>query len=137
MSGSEPARIAARRIRSAILIALSPSLRRLCHLHTAPGETDGAVTEGVRVFDDDIPAIAKLDPPLLRALREAAMDAARDWVESFLDSGWRSPKYQERLLRQAVKKDGSDKKATVDTSFHVSGRGRHLAIPRHGVAGQT
>jgi hypothetical protein len=46
-------------------------------LPTARGETDGAVPEGVRVFDDHVPAVANLDPCLLRALREAARDAAK------------------------------------------------------------
>jgi zinc D-Ala-D-Ala carboxypeptidase len=127
MSHSEPARIAARRIRSAILTALVVVSTTTSSPPTALGETDGTVPEGVRVFDDDIPAVANLDPGLLRALREAAIDAAKDGIEIVVNSGWRSPKYQERLLRQAVSKYGSEEKAarwvaTADTSPHVSGR---------------
>src|SRR5215211_160445 len=60
--------------------------------HGALGEADGAVPDGVTVFDDEIPGVANLDPALLGALRQAATDAAGDGVEFFVDSGWRSPK---------------------------------------------
>jgi hypothetical protein len=126
MSHSEPARIAARHIRSAILTALVVVCTTPFSPPTALGETDGAVPEGVRVFDDDIPAVANLDPGLLRALREAAIDAAKDGIEIVVNSGWRSREYQKQLLRDAVAKYGSEKKAarwvaTPDTSSHVSG----------------
>jgi hypothetical protein len=90
------------------------------------GEADGAVPDGVTVFDEDIPAVAKLDRDLLGALREAATDAADDGVEFFVNSGWRSPEYQEQLLREAVSEYGSEKEAarwvaTPDTSPHMSG----------------
>ena len=92
----------------------------------ALGEADGAVPDGTTVFDDQIPGVANLDPALLGALRQAATDAAGDRVEFFVNSGWRSPEYQEQLLRQAVSKYGSEKKAarwvgTPNTSAHVSG----------------
>jgi LAS superfamily LD-carboxypeptidase LdcB len=92
----------------------------------ALGEADGAVPDGTTVFDDEIPAVAKLDPALLSALRQAATDAARDGVVFFVDSGWRSPAYQEQLLREAVSEYGSEKEAarwvaTPNTSAHVSG----------------
>jgi LAS superfamily LD-carboxypeptidase LdcB len=88
--------------------------------------TDGAVPEGVRVFDDDIPAVANLEPGLLRALREAAGDAARDGIELVVNSGWRSREYQKRLFRDAVAKYGSAKAAArwvgpPGASSHVSG----------------
>ena len=78
------------------------------------------------VFDDEYPAVANLDPALLRALRRAAADAARDGVEFYVDSGWRSAKYQEELLREAIARYGSERQAarwvaTPDTSAHVSG----------------
>jgi LAS superfamily LD-carboxypeptidase LdcB len=87
---------------------------------------DGAVPGGGSVFDDEIPAVANLDPDLLGALRQAATDAADDDVEIFVNSGWRSPEYQEQLLREAVAKYGSEEEAarwvaTPDTSAHVSG----------------
>jgi hypothetical protein len=89
-------------------------------------EADGAVPGGVTVFDDQYPGVANLDPALLRALREAATDAADDGVEFYVNSGWRSPEYQNQLLREAVSKYGSEEEAarwvaTADTSAHVSG----------------
>jgi len=92
----------------------------------ALGEADGAVPDGATVFDDEIPGVAKLDPDLLGAVREAATDAADDGVEIFVDSGWRSPEYQNQLLREAVSEYGSEEEAarwvaTADTSPHVSG----------------
>jgi zinc D-Ala-D-Ala carboxypeptidase len=70
--------------------------------------------------------VANLDPDLLGALSLAATDAADDGVEVFVDSGWRSPEYQEQLLREAVSKYGSEEEAarwvaTPETSPHVSG----------------
>jgi D-alanyl-D-alanine carboxypeptidase len=89
-------------------------------------EADGPVPDGTTVFDDEIPGVANLDPDLLGALRQAATDAADDGVEFFVDSGWRSPEYQEQLLQQAVSKYGSEEEAarwvaTPNTSAHVSG----------------
>jgi D-alanyl-D-alanine carboxypeptidase len=123
MSYSEPARTAARRIRS--LASSSPSAAS--DHHGALAEADGAVPDGVTVFDDETPAVANLDPDLLGALRQAATDATDDGVEFYVNSGWRSPEYQERLLHEAVSKYGSEKEAarwvaTPDTSAHVSGQ---------------
>jgi zinc D-Ala-D-Ala carboxypeptidase len=90
-------------------------------------ESDGALPEGVTVFDDEYPGVANLDPDLLQALREAATDAADDdGIEFHVNSGWRSPEYQNQLLREAVSKYGSEEEAarwvaTADTSPHVSG----------------
>src|SRR6266540_1216561 len=89
-------------------------------------EDDGAVPDGVTVFDDQYPGVANLDPDLLQALREAATDAADDGVKFYVNSGWRSPEYQNQLLREAVSKYGSEEEAarwvaTADTSPHVSG----------------
>src|SRR5215218_349456 len=94
--------------------------------HGALGEADGVAPEGVTVFDDDIPAVANLDPDLLGALRKAAKDAGGDGVEFFVNSGWRSPAYQEQLLREAVSKYGSEREAArwvaaPETSPHVAG----------------
>ena len=78
------------------------------------------------VFDDDIPAVANLDPDLLDALRQAATDAAGDGIEFSVNSGWRSPEYQDQLLREAISEYGSEEEAarwvaTADASVHVSG----------------
>jgi zinc D-Ala-D-Ala carboxypeptidase len=92
----------------------------------ALGEADGAVPDGATVFDDDFPGVANLDPALLGALRQAATDAAGDGVEFVVTSGWRSPEYQDQLLREAVADYGSEEEAarwvaTAETSPHVSG----------------
>jgi hypothetical protein len=92
----------------------------------ALGQADGAVPDGATVFDDEIPGVANLDSDLLGALRQAATDAADDGVEFFVDSGWRSPEYQENLRQEAISKYGSEAEAarwvaTADKSPHVSG----------------
>ncbi|MFI1933307.1 M15 family metallopeptidase [Streptomyces sp. NPDC020330] len=92
----------------------------------ALGEADGVVPDGVTVLDDGIPAVARLDADLLAALRRAAREAARDGVEFVVNSGWRSPAYQNELLREAVARYGSEAEAarwvaTAQTSPHVSG----------------
>ena len=89
-------------------------------------EADGALPDGVTVFDDEYPGIANLDPDLLQAMREAATNAADDGIDFYVSSGWRSEEYQNQLLREAVSKYGSEKEAarwvaTADTSAHVSG----------------
>ncbi|WP_409234535.1 M15 family metallopeptidase [Streptomyces sp. PA5.6] len=82
---------------------------------------------GATVFDDSIPAVAKLDPELRKALRHAATAAAADnGVEFRVNSGWRSAEHQNRLLREAVEKYGSESEAarwvaTAETSPHVAG----------------
>jgi hypothetical protein len=100
----------------------------------ALGEADGALPAGTTVFDDAVPGVAKLDPALLAALRRAAVDAAREGVELVVDSGWRSPAYQEHLLDEAVSKYGSEQEAaqwvaTPDTSAHVSGHAVDIGPP--------
>ncbi|TWD84038.1 LAS superfamily LD-carboxypeptidase LdcB [Kribbella amoyensis] len=90
------------------------------------GVADGAVPPGVTVFNDAVPGVANLDPDLLGAVREAAKDAANDGVEFYVNSGWRSPQYQARLLAEAVTKYGSEEEAarwvaTPTTSPHVQG----------------
>jgi len=92
----------------------------------ALGEADGLVHDGASVFDDETPAVANLDPNLLKALRRAARDAARDGVAFLVNSGWRSPRYQEQLLREAISEYGSEEEAarwvgTATTSAHVPG----------------
>ncbi len=100
----------------------------------ALGEADGAVPDGTTVFDDGIPGVANLDPALLGALRQAATDAADDGVEFYVDSGWRSPEYQEQLLQEAVSEYGSEEEAarwvaTPNRSPHVSGDAVDIGPP--------
>jgi zinc D-Ala-D-Ala carboxypeptidase len=92
----------------------------------SPGEPDKAVPDGATALLQDSPAVTNLDPALLDALRQAATDAAGDGVEFVVNSGWRSPEYQEQLFREAVSEYGSEEEAarwvaTADTSPHVSG----------------
>jgi zinc D-Ala-D-Ala carboxypeptidase len=106
------------------MLSLSQALRG-SHAGAAT-EADGALPGGVSVFDDRYPGVANLAPDLLQALRKAATDAANDGVEFYVNGGWRSPEYQNRLLRKAVAKYGSHQEAarwvaTADTSAHVSG----------------
>jgi zinc D-Ala-D-Ala carboxypeptidase len=94
--------------------------------HGALGEADGALPDGASVFDDEIAGVANLDPALLGALRQAATDAADEGPELVVDSGWRSPEYQEHLVHEAVSKYGSEEEAarwvaSPNTSGHVSG----------------
>jgi hypothetical protein len=114
--------------------------------HDVLGEADGAVPDGTTVFDDGVPGVANLDPALQGALRQAATDAANDGVKFVVNSGWRSPEYEERLRREAVAKYGSEAEAakwvaTGTTSAHVSGEAIDLgpadAMPwlsQHGAA---
>lgn len=90
------------------------------------GEADGAVPDGLTVFDDDVPAVANLDPDLRDALRRATSDAEDDGIEILVNSGWRSAEYQQQLLSDAVDEYGSEEEAarwvsTPQTSQHVSG----------------
>ena len=91
----------------------------------ALGAADGVVPGGVTV-SDDVPAVTHLDPELRKALRRAATDAGDDGVTLYVNSGWRSRRYQDQLLREAVSRYGSEEEAarwvaTADTSPHVSG----------------
>ncbi|WP_405164634.1 M15 family metallopeptidase [Nocardia sp. NBC_01499] len=148
MNHSEPARTATRRLRSTILAAVvvvsapigvlvyhslaSQSFSAAWPVDIPQGDQNGppgaggAVPGGVTVFDDETPSVANLAPDLLAALRRAATDAADDGVEFVVNSGWRSPEYQQQLLRAAVSKYGSASEAarwvaTPNTSAHVSG----------------
>jgi zinc D-Ala-D-Ala carboxypeptidase len=148
---SQPARTAARPIRirkrriagllviTAVVVALGHQGSGSLPSATSPlpaligeprpaalGLADGAIPDGTSVFDDDVPGVAKLDPALRNALRQAATDAAAYGVSFVVDSGWRSPDYQQHLLEDAVSKYGSAAEAarwvaTPETSEHVSG----------------
>jgi hypothetical protein len=87
---------------------------------------DGLLPDGVTVFDDAYPGVANLEPGLLEALRAAATDAGDEGIVFLINSGWRSPAYQNQLLHEAVAEYGSEEEAarwvaTAETSAHVSG----------------
>ena len=110
------------------LVASSPSSSTSVGRPSALDEADGVIPDGVTlsVFDEGRPAVGNLDPDLLDALRRAATDAAADGVLLRVNSGWRSPQYQQQLLEEAVAEHGSLDEAarwvaTPETSAHVSG----------------
>ena len=113
----------------------------------ALGVDDGVVVESDRVsVFADIPALSKLDPALLAAVRDAATSAEADGVRMHVNSGWRSAAYQNALLADAVQTHGSEEEAarwvaTPENSEHVSGDAIDLGpapaqdwLSRHGSA---
>ena len=94
-----------------------------------PNPEDGLIPEGTVVTPDDdhLPAIARMDPALLDALREAETDAAVDGIPHFpMTSGWRNEGYQRWLLEDAIVRYGSEEVArqyvaTPERSPHVTG----------------
>ncbi|MEV5967605.1 M15 family metallopeptidase [Kribbella sp. NPDC051952] len=160
MSVSEPAQLTGRRtklaLRAAFVVANVALIGIFIHQtlsapvlsgggsgQRALGEADGAVPEGTTVFDDEVAGVANLDPSLLGALRQASTDAG---IKFFVNSGWRSPAYQEQLLNEAISKYGSKEEAarwvaTPETSPHVSGHAVDLGrsdalawLSKHGAA---
>lgn len=67
---------------------------------------EGQVPEPLSPFSDD-PAVARLDPVLLEALRQAANDAGAAGITLQVTGGWRSARYQWLLLQRAVGTYGS------------------------------
>ena len=68
----------------------------------------------------------ELDAQLRARFDEAVADAAQDGITLILNSGWRSPKEQQRLVDDAVKRHGSAAEARrwvlpPETSAHVAG----------------
>ena len=93
---------------------------------TATGKAGGVVPGGTSAFDVDVPAVAGLDPLLLDALQRATAGALADGVPVVVNSGWRSPAYQEKLLGDAIAEYGTPDEAarwvaTPATSAHVHG----------------
>ncbi|MBB4965617.1 M15 family metallopeptidase [Saccharothrix violaceirubra] len=110
-------------------------------------EEDGSIAEGERISPHaDHPAIRRMDPVLLAAVRRAAADAKQAGIEVGITSGWRSKEYQQLLLDQAVSHYGSLREArrfvsTPETSAHVSGKAVDIGptdaadwMGRHGAA---
>ncbi|WP_426625494.1 M15 family metallopeptidase [Leifsonia sp. McL0607] len=92
-------------------------------------EDDGYIPDGASLtLDSDLPAIQRLDPQLLEALRAADSVAVEERGTTItIVDGWRSLRYQEYLFARAVQKYGSEHEAErwvkrgADSS-HVSGQ---------------
>lgn len=89
---------------------------------------DGYIADGESLspFDINYPAVGNLNPDLLAAVQSAASDAVRDDVEIRINSGWRSARYQQGLLDDAIVTYGSVDEArkwvnTPEQSTHVTG----------------
>jgi zinc D-Ala-D-Ala carboxypeptidase len=153
MTLSSPARRSTRPASGILVIAtfvlsaaIAPALANRSQASSAPGAADGLVPDGTTVLDLDLPGVGNLDPRLLDALRRAAAEARHAGLALFVESGWRSPAYQEQLLREAIKKYGSEEEAarwvaTPVTSPHVSGEAVDIGpwaaarwLSRHGAA---
>lgn len=67
---------------------------------------EGYVPDPLSPFGDE-PAVARLDPVLLDALRQAASDAGAAGITLQVTGGWRSAQYQQLLLQRAVGTYGS------------------------------
>lgn len=90
-----------------------------------PRFADGTLPEEA-TLDDTYPGITNLDPDLVAAVRAASADAAEEGIEFFVNSGWRSIEYQQRLYDQAVQEHGSESAAarwvaTPEGSAHTTG----------------
>lgn len=108
--------------------------------------SDGFILANVTLspFDVDQPAVGRLNPALLHAIQSAATDAANDGIDLRINSGWRSVRYQQQLLNQAVTAYGSLKEARKwvdmpEQSSHVAGNAVDIApttaddwLQRHG-----
>ena len=107
-----------------------PAIGQAGDVAADPGEVtvaDGLIPDEERVGPwSDVPAVTNLEPELLAALRSAAEAAAADGIEMRLNSGWRTPAYQDRLLQDAISEHGSAEQAarwvaSPEESEHVSG----------------
>jgi D-alanyl-D-alanine carboxypeptidase len=111
--------------------ATAPSARRsapTARMSAPIGEQDGFIADGewLTPFDTSLPAINKLDPTLLAAVQRAASDAESAGIDLFITSGWRSVRYQQALLAEAIMTYGSEEEArkwvaTPEKSAHVTG----------------
>lgn len=97
---------------------------------TAVADTsgDGSLAYGqvLTAYDVADPAIGNLEPRLLAAIQNATSAAAADGITMTINSGWRSPQFQQQLLDDAVVTYGSLPAArryvqTPEHSRHVTG----------------
>lgn len=98
-------------------------------------DDDGYIPDGTSLsLDADEPAVSRLDPALLQALRDAqaAMAQDGDGTRIAIADGWRSERYQEHLFAQAVRQYGSEGEAEKwvkrgSDSAHVRGEAVDIA----------
>lgn len=88
----------------------------------------------VTPFDVADPSIGNLDPALRTAVQNAATAAAAHGITMTVNSGWRSPEFQQRLLDDAVLTYGSYAAArqfvqTPTESRHVVGQAVDIGGP--------
>lgn len=73
------------------------------------GRDDGYIPDGgARTLYDDAPAVTRLQPELLDALKAAEKSAAARDVQFTIADGWRSERYQNYLFDRAVRNYGSE-----------------------------
>jgi zinc D-Ala-D-Ala carboxypeptidase len=78
------------------------------------------------------PILAWLDPLLLKAIQDAARQAAAEGIDMKITSGWRSKGFQQRLFDDAVRVYGSvdiarQFVASPEVSKHVTGEAVDIA----------
>jgi D-alanyl-D-alanine carboxypeptidase len=106
-------------------------------LSIGPAATDtfgGWIPDGQTLspFDTSNPSVTNLDPALLTAVQNAARAAAAEGVTLRINSGWRSPGFQQRLFDDAVHTYGNvdiarQFVASPDVSKHVVGQAVDVA----------
>ncbi|WP_285115347.1 M15 family metallopeptidase [Leifsonia sp. fls2-241-R2A-40a] len=98
-------------------------------------DDDGYIPDGSSLpLDSDLPAVSRLDPDLLSALKDAqdAMQGDSSGPGITIADGWRSERYQEHLFAQAVQEYGSEEEAEKwvkrgSDSAHVRGEAVDIA----------
>jgi D-alanyl-D-alanine carboxypeptidase len=118
-----------RRLAMSIAAAAAMAVGVLLPAAYASADTgDGSLSDGTLLtpFDVQNPAVGRLDPALLSAIQNAARAARVDGITMTVNSGWRSPAFQQRLLDQAVQTYGNLTAArqyvqTPGMSKHVTG----------------
>ncbi|GAS91867.1 M15 family metallopeptidase [Mycolicibacterium brisbanense] len=123
-------------MRIAVTVGVVATAAALALAPTAAADSEGALADGqvLTAFDTQDPAIGRLDPQLLAAIQHATTAAAADGVTMTINSGWRSPEFQQRLLEQAVQTYGSMAAArqyvqTPEQSKHVMGQAVDVGGP--------
>ena len=106
-------------------------------LAIGPAATDtygGWIPDGQTLspFDPSNPALAQLDPALLKAVQDAANAAKAQGIDLRINSGWRSKGFQQRLFDDAVRTSGSADiarqfVASPEVSKHVVGQAVDVA----------